>query len=176
MIFTKTKIKGINIIEPEPKIDNRGYFERIYCANEFKENGINFKIVQSNKVLSLKKGIIRGPHMQRSSKSEEKLIQCVKGSIFDVAIDFRKKSPTFGQWIGNILSSKNMKMIYMPKGIMHGYQALENNTIVEYSVSQYYSPKDVIGVRWDDTFFNIPWPIKNTITSDIDANWPLFNL
>lgn len=176
MIFTKTKIEGIYIIDPEPKNDQRGYFQRIYCVDEFKKNGIDFKVAQINGAMSLKKGIIRGPHMQKNPKSEDKLMQCVKGSVFDVAIDFRKESPTFGQWVSNLLSEENKKMVFMSKGIMHGYQALEDNTVIQYAVSEFYSPEDVIGIRWNDPFFNIEWPIKHPVISSIDANWPLFSL
>ncbi|MFH1827586.1 MAG: dTDP-4-dehydrorhamnose 3,5-epimerase [bacterium] len=174
MIFTKTKIKGVYLIELEPKTDERGYFERIYCVNEFVEQGINFKIVQVNQAMSFKKGTIRGPHMQKFPKSEDKLMQCIRGSVFDVSIDFRKESLTFGQWVGNLLSEENKKMVFVPKGIMHGYQALEDGTTVWYPVSEFYSQKDVIGIRWDDPFFKIEWPIKNVIASKIDKNWPLF--
>ena len=176
MIFTKTKIKGIYIVEPEPKKDQRGYFQRIYCVKKFKDRDIDFKIVQMNQAASFKKGTIRGPHMQKPPKSEDKLMQCVKGSVFDVAIDLRRKSSTFGQWVSNLLSEENKKMVFIPKGIMHGYQTLENNSIVQYPVSEFYSPKDVIGIRWNDSFFNINWPIKEVIVSDIDAGWPLFCL
>lgn len=176
MIFTEAKIKGIYVVEPEPKTDERGYFQRIYDINEFKDHGIDFKIVQVNNARSLRRGTIRGPHMQKDPNSEDKLMQCVKGSIFDVSIDFRKESPTFGQWVGNILSKENKKMVFIPKGIMHGYQVLEGDTVVQYPVSQFYSPQDVIGIRWDDPFFKIEWPIKEVIASDIDKNWPLFSL
>ncbi len=176
MIFTKTKIEGIYVVEPDPKTDERGYFQRVYDINEFKDHSIDFKIVQVNQAMSLRKGTIRGPHMQKAPNSEDKLMQCVKGSIFDVSIDFRKESPTFGQWVSNILTEMNKKMVFIPKGIMHGYQVLEDNTVVQYPVSQFYSPDDVIGIRWDDPFFKIEWPIKDVITSKIDKTWPLFSL
>lgn len=176
MIFTKTKIEGIYVVEPDPKTDERGYFQRVYDINEFKDHSIDFKIVQVNNAMSLRKGTIRGPHMQKAPNSEDKLMQCIKGSIFDVSIDFRKESPTFGQWAGNLLSKENKKMVFIPKGIMHGYQVLEDNTVVQYPVSQFYSPDDVIGIRWDDPFFKIEWPIKGVIVSKIDKSWPLFSL
>ncbi len=156
------------------KIDKKGYFERLYCFNEFKDQGINFKIVQVNHVMSLRKGIIRGPHMQNPPKSEDKLIQCIKGSIFDIAIDLREGSLTFGKWLGNLLSEENKKMIFMPKGIMHGYQILEDNTVVQYPVSEFYSPQNVIGIRWNDPFFHIDWPIEDAIVTEKDMKWSLF--
>lgn len=176
MIFTKTKIKGIYVVEPEPKKDERGYFQRIYDINEFRDHSIDFKIVQVNQAMSLKKGTIRGPHMQKAPNSDDKLMQCIKGSIFDVSIDFRRESSTFGQWVGNMVSEENKKMIFIPKGIMHGYQVLEDNTVVQYPVSQFYSPQDVIGIRWDDPFFKIEWPIKDVIVSKKDKSWPPFSL
>lgn len=172
MIFTKTPIEKVFIVEPEPKVDHRGYFARIYCQNEFVDTG--FPIVQINQSMSLFKGTIRGPHMQKSPHGEKKLIQCIKGSIFDVAIDVRKNSNTFGKWVGNELSEVNKKMVFIPEGIMHGFQALENNTIVQYPASTYYSPESVIGIRWDDPHFNIEWPISKVIVSDIDKAWPRY--
>lgn len=174
MIFTHTKIKGVYIIDPEPRTDERGYFERIYCMDELKKQGIKFKIVQINHVMSLKKGTIRGLHMQKPPKSEDKLIQCIRGSIFDVVIDLRKKSPTYGKWVSVVLSEKNKKMLFIPKGFMHGYQVLENNSSVQYPVSEFYSPTTVMGIKWDDPYFNIAWPIKKAILSETDKNWPLF--
>ena len=174
MIFTKTKIAGIYIVDPEPKVDERGYFERVYCINEFSNQGIDFKIVQVNQALTKKKGTIRGPHIQKTPYNEGKFVQCIKGSIFDVAIDLRPNSKTFGAWIGNVLSFKNKKMMLIPKGFAHGYQALENNTIMQYGVSQYYHAESVIGIRYDDSYFNIQWPIKRVFVSDIDKSWPLF--
>ena len=175
MIFTKTKIDGVVIVEMEPKKDKRGYFQRIYDDNEFKKAGINFKFVQVNQSMSFNKGAIRGIHMQKSPKSEDKLIQCINGSIFDVVIDLRLESKTYGKWFGIILLA-NKKMIYVPKGCAHGFQALENNTIIQYPDSQYYTPIYEIGIRWNDPFFNIKWPIKKAILSEKDTRWPDFIL
>lgn len=176
MIFTKTKIKGVLLIESEPKKDGRGYFERIYCVDEFSKHGIDFKIAQINQAMSLKKGTIRGPHMQQFPRSEDKLMRCVRGSVFDVVIDFRSESSTFGQWVGNLLTEENKKMIFIPKGMMHGYQTLEDKVVIQYPVSELYSQKDVTGIRWDDPFFKIEWPLRDVIVSEIDKNWPLFKI
>jgi dTDP-4-dehydrorhamnose 3,5-epimerase len=173
MIFKKTKIKGLYIIEPEFKIDERGYFARIFCKKEFKKNGFDFEIVQTNRSLTKKKGTIRGMHFQKKPKSEDKIICCLKGKIFDVAIDLRKNSPTFGKWVGVELSEENKKMFLIPKGFAHGFQTLTDNCEILYFMSEFYSPKYESGVRWNDPFFNIKWPIKNPILSEKDKNWPL---
>ncbi len=170
MIFTKSKIDGVIIVTLEPKTDKRGYFQRIYDAAEFKKQRISLGIVQINQSMSIRKGTIRGLHMQKSPKSEYKLIQCIKGSIFDVVIDLRSKSKTYGQWLGKVLEA-NKEMMFVPKGCAHGFQALENNTIVQYPTSEYYSPEYEIGIRWNDPYFKIKWPIKKSFVSEKDASW-----
>lgn len=172
MIFTKTPLEEVFIVEPEPKVDHRGYFTRIYCQDEFIDMG--FPIVQINQSMSLHKGTIRGPHMQNPPHSEKKLIQCIKGSIFDVVIDIRKNSKTFGKWVGNKLSENNRKMVYIPEGFMHGFQSLEDNTVIQYPVSSFFVSNSVVGIRWDDPYFNIVWPISEVIVSDIDKTWPKY--
>lgn len=172
MIFTKTKLAGVVFVEPEPHKDYRGYFERIYCKRDF--GTLYFPIVQINQSKSLHKGTIRGPHMQLPPHSEKKLIQCIRGSIFDVVIDVRNNSKTYGQWIGNILSADNQKMTYIPENMMHGFQSLEDNTVVQYPVSAFYEQESVTGIRWDDPYFNISWPIAEVIASEIDKQWPTF--
>jgi dTDP-4-dehydrorhamnose 3,5-epimerase len=173
MIFEKTKIEGVFIITQEPRGDERGYFSRIFAKEEFKKNGITFNIVHGNRSLTVEKGTIRGMHYQRYPKQEDKVVQCIQGSIFDVALDLRKGSKTYGQWVGEVLSGENKKMLLVPKGCAHGFQALEKNCLVEYFVSQYYSPLFERGVRWNDPSFNISWPIKKAILSEKDGKWPL---
>lgn len=174
MTVAKTSIDGVYIVEPEPRMDHRGYFERIYCRREL--GALSFPIVQINQSMSLRKGTIRGPHMQRSPHGEKKLIQCIRGSVFDVVVDMRKKSKTYGRWMGTVLSAENQKMTYIPKGVMHGFQALEPDTVVQYPVSAFYVQSSVVGIRWNDPFFNIQWPVSDVITSEIDNGWPLFSL
>lgn len=175
MIFIKTKIEDVYVVEPELRSDGRGYFARIFCLNELRDAGISFSIVQVNQVMTKKQGTIRGPHIQKAPYHEGKIVQCTKGSIFDVAIDLRRDSKTFGAWVGNELSFENKKMILVPKGFAHGYQSLEDNSIVQYAVSEFYHAESVIGVRHDDPFFNIKWPIENPTISEIDKNWPPFD-
>lgn len=173
MIFHKTKIEGLYIIEPELRVDERGYFARVFCKEEFSKIGFNFEIVQINRSLSERGGTLRGMHFQKPPKAEDKIIQCLKGAIYDVAVDLRKDSPTYGQWVAEELSENNKKIFFIPKGFAHGFQTLTDNCEVLYFMSEFYSLEYGSGVRWDDPFFNIKWPIKPTIISDKDKNWPL---
>lgn len=173
MKFKKTKIEGLCIIEPELKIDERGYFARIFCKEEFAKIGIDFNIVQINRSLTKKKGTIRGMHFQKEPKAEDKIVVCVKGAIYDVAVDLRKNSKTFGQWVAEELTEENKKMFLIPKGFAHGFQTLTDNTEILYFMSEFYAPEYASGVRWNDPFFNIKWPIRNPILSEKDKNWPL---
>ena len=174
MIFTKTKIKGVFVIDLEPRGDGRGYFTRVFCKNELKRQGISYNIVQINRSLSEDKGTIRGLHFQKFPKEEDKIVQCLKGEIFDVALDLRRDSDTFGRWVGEELSSSNKKMLLVPKGCAHGFQTLERDTLVEYFVSQYYSSKEEGGIRWNDPYFNVKWPLKRVTTSKKDSEWKLW--
>ncbi|MCX6722129.1 MAG: dTDP-4-dehydrorhamnose 3,5-epimerase [Candidatus Staskawiczbacteria bacterium] len=175
MIFIKTKIKDLYIIEPELKIDERGYFARFFCKKELAKENLIFDIMQINRSFTKKKGTIRGMHFQRDPKSEGKIIQCLKGAIYDVAIDIRKNSSTYGQWVAEELTENNKKMFFIPKGFAHGFQSLKDNSEILYFVSEFYSPEYEGGIRWNDPFFNINWPVKNPILSEKDKNWPIFN-
>lgn len=174
MKFKKTKIEGVFIITPEPRIDDRGYFSRIFAKEELRKHGIIFNIVHGNRSLTKDKGVVRGLHYQRYPKQEDKIVHCVQGKIFDVAVDLRKKSKTYGQWMGEILSSDNKKMLLVPKGFAHGFQSLQKNCLVEYFVTQYYAPAFESGFRWSDPYFSIDWPIKPAIVSEKDNSWPYF--
>ncbi len=173
MIFKETKIKDLYVIETEPNIDERGNFVRIFCKDKLEKTGLSFDIVQANQSITKQKGTIRGMHFQTDPKSEDKIIQCLNGSIFDVAVDLRKDSLTYGQWVSCELSEDNEKMFFIPKGFAHGFQTLTNNCKVQYFMSEFYSPKNASGVRWDDAFLNIKWPIEKSVISDKDKNWPL---
>lgn len=174
MIFHKTKIDGVFILVPEPRVDSRGYFARIFAKEELKKIGVSFPIVHINRSLSKNRGAIRGLHFQRKPKAEDKIVQCLKGKIFDVAIDIRRGSKTYGQWIGEVLDPINKKMLLIPKGCAHGFQALEDNSLVEYFVTEYYAPSYEFGIRYNDPYFAITWPIKNVIVSEKDNSWPDF--
>ncbi len=174
MKITQTKIKGVYIIEPQPREDSRGYFARVFAKEELKKAGVSFSIVHINRSLSKDKGVIRGLHYQRNPKSEDKITQCLSGKIFDVALDLRKDSRTYGQWVGEILDPKSKRMLLIPKGCAHGFQTLEKNCLIEYFVTEYYSPSHELGIRYNDPFFKIKWPIKPAIVSEKDRNWPDF--
>ena len=173
MIFHKTKIVGLYIIEAEPIKDNRGYFAKIFDIKEFKKNGIDFKLVGANKSFNAKKGTLRGMHFQKAPKSEDKIVQCIKGAIFDVAVDMRPKSKTYGKWIAVELTEDNNKMFLIPKGFAHGFQTLADSCEVMYFMSEHYSPKHASGLRWDDPFLKIKWPLPVSVLSEKDKNWPL---
>lgn len=176
MIFRKTKIDGLYTIEMELKIDERGYFARTFCGKELVKEGLKFNIVQINRSVTNKKGTIRGMHFQEVPKAESKIVQCLRGAVYDVAIDLRKNSPTYGQWAAEELSEKNKKMFFIPKGFAHGFQTLINNCEMQYFMSEFYFPEYASGVRWNDPFFNIYWPMKNPIISEKDKDWPLIEI
>jgi dTDP-4-dehydrorhamnose 3,5-epimerase len=176
MIFTETKLKGAFVIEPERQEDSRGFFARTWCQKEFKVHGFNQCVVQCNISLSRKKGTVRGMHYQAKPFEEEKLVRCTKGTIYDVIIDLRPESQTFTQYVGVILTATNHKMIYVPKGFAHGFQAMEDNTEVFYQITCEYMPEYVRGVRWNDPAFAIEWPIKKPIILARDGSYPDFKL
>ena len=173
MRYTEAKIKGVYVIELDFKIDERGYFARIFCKEELIKIGIDFNIVQINRSLTRQKGTIRGMHFQKEPKAEDKIIQCLKGAVYDVVVDLRKDSLTYGEWIAVELSEENKKMFFVPKGFAHGFQTLTDNCEMQYFMSEFYSPEHASGVRWDDPFLNIKWPIENPILSERDKNWSL---
>lgn len=174
MIFTKTEIDGVWIIEPEPRMDPRGYFARLFCKKELAQIGVDFDIKQINRSFSKKRGTLRGLHYQKEPTWEAKIVQCVRGAIYNVVVDFRKDSPTFKKWIAVELSEDNKKMIYTPKGFVNGFQALTDNCELLYFMSEYYSPEHAAGLRYNDIVFNINWPIENPELSEKDSQLPFF--
>ena len=173
MKIKQTPLQDAFVVEPEPFMDDRGLFIRVFCQNELQSilNGKN--IVQINLSLTHQKGAVRGMHFQRSPKTEIKMFKCLHGSVFDVIIDLRKGSSTFLKWYGKVLSAKNMKMMYVPEGFAHGFQALEENCELLYLHTEFYSPEYEGGVRYDDPKFEIKWPLKVTEISDKDERHPL---
>jgi dTDP-4-dehydrorhamnose 3,5-epimerase len=175
MIFRELKIKDLLVIEPEPFKDERGKFYRIFCKNELKQVGISKEIVQINQSLTKHKGTIRGMHFQISPKAEMKIIKCINGVIYDVAIDLRKWSPTLLQWHGEVLSAENMKSMCIPEGFAHGFQALESNSELLYLHTEFYSPEHEGGIRYNDPLINIKWPLEITEVSTKDSEYEFLN-
>lgn len=172
MIFTPLEIEGAYRLELEKHSDQRGFFSRVWCRNEFEEHGLVSEVVQANLSHTRVKGTIRGLHFQKHPHGETKLIQCTLGAIFDVIVDLRPDSPTYMRWLSEELSGENYKMVYVPKGCAHGFQSLADNTEVYYLVSAFYAPEAEGGVRYDDPAFEIDWPLPVTDISEKDRNWP----
>lgn len=178
MIFTETSLPGSYLIDLDIFQDDRGWFGRTYCKNEFAAIGHNKEWVQLNHSFTAKKGTIRGMHFQLPPFSEIKLVRCIAGAVFDVIIDLRKNSPTFLRWIGVELSAINRKMIYIPEGFAHGFQALENETELLYHHSQFYQPGVEGGIKYDDPMISIKWPFpvesisaRDDMHSFLDVNF-----
>lgn len=176
MHFLETDLAGAWVIEPSPHQDGRGRFMRAWCVREFEEHGIHFSPVQANLGFSAKKGTIRGMHFQEAPALEAKLVRCTRGAMFDVAIDLRPGSATYGKWHGVELTAENGRMLYVPEQCAHGYQTLEDNTEMHYMTSQFYAPEAARGVLFDDPAFEIQWPLAATVISEQDRNWPLVTL
>jgi dTDP-4-dehydrorhamnose 3,5-epimerase len=172
--FKETGISGVWLIEPAMHVDNRGRFFRAWCSREFADRGINFVPQQANMGLSHKKGTVRGMHYQIEPALEAKLVRCTAGRMFDVALDMRKDSQTFGRWFGAELSAENGAMLYLPELCAHGYQTLVDNTEMHYMASQFFTPEAARGVRFDDPAFQVSWPLDVTEMSDQDRNWPRY--
>jgi dTDP-4-dehydrorhamnose 3,5-epimerase len=162
------------VIDPSPHEDARGRFMRAWCAREFAEHGIGFEPVQANLGFSTTRGTVRGMHFQAVPASEAKLVRCTRGAIFDVVLDLRPESSSYGKWHGVKLTDDNGRMLFLPQGCAHGYQTLEANTEMHYMTSAFYTPVAVRGVRFDDPAFGITWPLAVTEVSEQDRNWPPF--
>jgi dTDP-4-dehydrorhamnose 3,5-epimerase len=171
MLFTQTGLQNSFIIEPERLEDERGFFARTWCQQEFSDRGLDSRLAQCSISFNHKKGTLRGMHFQLPPFAETKLVRCTQGAIFDVAIDLRQDSGTFLQWVGVELTAENHKALYIPKGFAHGFQTLADNTEVFYQISEVYAPEYARGVRWDDPIFKITWPEPVCIISDRDRNY-----
>lgn len=173
MDVKETKLIGVYLIEPAVFGDNRGFFMESYNAEKFNSAGLNFNFVQDNHSLSVETGVIRGLHYQLNPKAQTKLVRVVAGAIYDVVVDIRKSSPTFGQWQGVILSAENKRQLLVPKGFAHGFCTLVPNTEVLYKVDEFYSPEHDRGILWNDPALAIDWPTSKPILSDKDRKHPL---
>jgi dTDP-4-dehydrorhamnose 3,5-epimerase len=175
--FLETALRGSFIIELQPQADERGFFARAWCANEFEEHGLQTRMVQANLSGNRTRGTLRGLHYQVAPYEEAKLVRCIRGAIFDVIVDLRVESPTYGQWIGVELTAENRRMLYVPERFAHGFQSLEDDTEIFYQVSQFYTPGAERGIRWDDPSLAIAWPYaEHRVISPKDQSWPAFTL
>ena len=174
MIFTPTKLEGAYLIDLDKREDERGFFARAWCRQEFEEHGLNPALVQCNVSFNKEKGTLRGMHLQVEPHQEAKLVRCTRGAIYDVIIDLRPGSKTFKQWIGAELTAENYRMLYVPEGFAHGYLTLADETETFYQVSEFYTPGAERGLRFDDPVFAIEWPGETRVISEKDSAWPLF--
>jgi dTDP-4-dehydrorhamnose 3,5-epimerase len=172
MKVTETKLKGCYIIEPDVFGDNRGYFTETYNKYKLEEYGINADFIQDNQSLSTAKGTLRGIHFQNNPMSQAKLVRCTQGSVFDVAVDLRKDSETYGEWVGVELSADNYKQLFIPRKFGHAFQTLTDNVIFQYKVDNLYSKMDERSIIYNDPDINVEWPIENSILSDKDRQAP----
>lgn len=173
MNFTKTPIAGAYVIDIEPKGDERGFFARGFCQQEFEAVGLKPNIVQANIGVSRQRGTLRGLHYQVPPYAETKLVRCTAGAVFDVVVDLRPAASSYRKWLGVELAADTRRMLYVPEGCAHGYLTLVDNTEIFYLVSQFYSAGAERGVRWDDPVFGIEWPIThNLVISEKDRYWP----
>ena len=171
MIFTETKLKSAFIIDIEPREDERGFFARSWCEDEFKQHSLNPRLAQCNISFNKKRGTLRGMHYQVAPFAEAKLVRCTMGAIYDVIIDLRPASPTFKQWQAIELSTENHRALYIPEDFAHGFQSLMDNTEVFYQMTEFYHPECARGVRWDDPAFGVVWPAESHIISRQDSKY-----
>jgi dTDP-4-dehydrorhamnose 3,5-epimerase len=174
VIFEKTNLQDAYLIKVEKRSDQRGFFARMWCRKEFEEHGLVSQVVQTNISYNIKKGTIRGMHFQIDPYQETKLVRCTRGAIYDVIIDLRPDSPTYGEWTGVELSADNYRMFFVPKNFAHGFQTLVDDTEVTYQVTEFYTPGAERGLRYDDPVFAIVWPLPVSVISDKDKSWPAF--
>jgi dTDP-4-dehydrorhamnose 3,5-epimerase len=173
--FHPTPLQDAYTIELEARGDERGFFARLFCEKEFGAAGLATRFVQCNDALSVKKATLRGMHYQLTPAAEVKIVRCLRGALFDVILDIRPDSPTFGQWFGTELTAENRLMMYVPRGFAHGFLTLADNTETLYLVSEFYSPQHERGIRWNDPRFNVAWPTLPDEISGKDAAWPDFD-
>ena len=175
MKFIETPLEGTYLIELETHDDDRGFFARVFCVREFEQMGLASQFVQVNNSLSGPRGTLRGMHYQLSPHAETKILRCIQGAFWDVILDLRPGSSSFGRWFGAELSAENRRMMYVPKGCAHGFITLTENSEAFYLVDEFYSPEYERGVRWNDPRFNIDWPIEPTVISEKDRQHRLFD-
>ena len=174
MKFTETKIAGVFVIELERHEDDRGWFARAWCREDFAAHGLPTDLAQTNLSHNTRRGTVRGMHFQTAPHAEIKFVRCVAGAVHDVALDLRPESPTFKQFVATELSAENGRAVFLPEGIAHGFQTLTDDATLFYQMSVPYTPEAVDGVRWNDFAFNLEWPIADPIVCARDSAFPDF--
>ena len=172
MKITKTKLDGVVIIEPDVFGDNRGFFMESWNKKKMEENGLYYDFVQDNHSKSTVKGTLRGIHFQKGDKAQAKLVRCIKGAVLDIAVDLRKNSPTFKQWVDVELSAENKKQLLIPRGFGHGFVTLTDDVEFLYKADNYYAPEADAGIRWNDPEIGVEWGVENPILSEKDKKNP----
>ncbi|AJE04193.1 dTDP-4-dehydrorhamnose 3,5-epimerase [Geobacter pickeringii] len=174
MTFTETALKGAWIIDLQRIDDERGFFARSFCQDEFTARGLKTAVAQCNVSFNLKRGTLRGMHFQLSPKAEAKLVRCTRGAIYDVIIDLRPESATYCQWRAVELTADNRRALYIPEGFAHGFQTLADDSELFYQMFEFFAPECAAGVRWDDPAFGIDWPLPDPIMSEKDRGYAPF--
>jgi dTDP-4-dehydrorhamnose 3,5-epimerase len=174
MRFTETKVAGAFLIEPEPIADERGFFARTWCREEFADHGLTPELAQANLSFNHRKGTLRGLHYQAAPHPEAKLVRVTRGAIWDLALDLRRDSPSYLAWFGAELSDANRHMLYVPEGCAHGFLTLTDDAEVAYQMSAPYAPQAARGVRFDDPAFGISWPGAVVVINERDRTYPDF--
>lgn len=173
MKFIETSLAGAYVIELEPRGDDRGFFARTMCREEFDRMGLDGNFMQQNTSFSALRGTLRGLHFQKLPHGEDKLVRCIRGAIVDIIVDIRKDSPTYMQHQAFELSCRNRRQLYVPKGFAHSFMTLQDNVEVSYLVTSAYAPDSEDGLRYDDEALGIEWPLPVMVISKKDASWPL---
>lgn len=172
MLIEKTPLEGVLVTSLQKVEDERGFFARTYCQQEFADAGVDIDLVQTNVSGNKAKGTLRGLHFQDEPHPDKKVVSCTRGAIFDVAVDLRRNSATYLQWFGIELSAENRKGLYIPPGCAHGFITLVDDTDVNYLMGEWYHPELARGARWNDPAFGIDWPIEPVTMNDRDAAYP----
>lgn len=173
MRFERLAIEGLVEVLSEAAHDARGSFARVWCRDAFADEGLPSSFVQTSISESHHRGTLRGLHYQEEPRSEAKLVRCVRGSAYDVALDLRQGSPSYGAWVATVLDSERGNAVLIPEGCAHGFQTLEDHTVLLYEITAPYYANAAKGVRWNDPAFGIEWPFDDPLVSERDAAWPL---
>ena len=173
MKFQSSPLTGVMVIDPEFMVDERGFFARTWCREEWTKQGLNPDLVQCSVSFNHRKGTLRGMHYQRAPHGEVKLVRCTRGAIYDVVVDMRTDSPSYRQWFATELTAENHRMLLIPEGVAHGFLTLRDDSEVFYQMSNEFHPAAAVGFRWNDPLIGMQWPLEVSVISDRDRDWPL---